>query len=214
MKKYKSKFIEFCLKNKIIQLGDFTLKSGRKSPYFFNAGLFNTGSKIKALSEFYTDAIIEADFSFDVMFGPAYKGIPLVVSTAMTLSAKTSKSIPFCFNRKVAKDHGEGGIIVGSPLKGNVLLIDDVMTAGTAVNEASKIIKAQGAQLAGIIIAFDRQEKGQTSTTATLEISQKYQIPVKSIVQLNDLIEYIKSDHHYIDFIKQLENYRDRYGVN
>jgi len=210
---YQKKFIEFCLTNKIIQLGNFTLKSGRKSPYFFNAGLFNTGSKIKCLSEFYADAIMAADFEFDVMFGPAYKGIPLVVSTAMALSSKTDTNVPFCFNRKLAKDHGEGGSLVGSPLKGNVLLIDDVMTAGTAVRESMQMIEAQSAKLAGIIIAFDRQEKGETEKSAMAEIQQKYQIPVKSIIQLNDLIEYIKTDKNYHTFIKRLQAYRNQYGV-
>jgi len=214
MKTYKKKFITFCLKNKIIHLGDFTLKSGRKSPYFFNAGLFNTGNKIKCLSEFYADTIIETDFQFDVMFGPAYKGIPLVVSTAMTLSSKTDSNIPFCFNRKLAKDHGEGGSLVGSPLKGNVLLIDDVMTAGTAVHESVKIINAQSATLAGIIIAFDRQEKGQSEKSAVQEIQHRYQIPVKSIIQFNDLIEYIESNKDYNAFIKSLEAYRDQYGTH
>lgn len=213
MKHYQKKFIEFCLKNKIIQLGEFTLKSGRHSPYFFNAGLFNTGSKIKELSTFYADAIVEADFKFDVMFGPAYKGIPLVISTAMTLSDKTHQAIPFCFNRKIEKDHGEGGLIVGSPLKGKVLLIDDVMTAGTAVNQSAEIIKAHQATLSSVMIAFDRQEKGHSSISATQEISQKYQIPVKSIIQFNDLIEYIKTDDRYTSFIKSLENYRNEYGV-
>jgi orotate phosphoribosyltransferase len=213
MKFYQKAFIKFCLTNKIIQLGEFTLKSGRQSPYFFNAGLFNTGSKINALSNFYADAIIEAGFEFDVMFGPAYKGIPLVVSTAMALSNKTRKSIPFCFNRKEAKDHGEGGSLIGSALKGNILLIDDVMTAGTAVKESVEIIQAQEATLAGIIIAFDRQERGQRSVSATEEISKKYQIPVKSIIQFNDLIEYIKMDNYYTSFIKSLEAYRNEYGA-
>ena len=209
----KKKFIEFCLFNEIIQLGNFTLKSGRNSPYFFNAGLFNTGKKINHLSEFYANAIIHASLTFDILFGPAYKGIPLVVSTAMTLACQTNASIPFCFNRKIAKDHGEGGLLIGAPLKGQVLLIDDVITAGTAIHESMNMIRTHGANLANIIIAFDRQEKGKTEKSAVQEIEETYQVRVCSIIQFNDLIEYVKENKTYQSFINSLETYRQQYGI-
>jgi orotate phosphoribosyltransferase len=213
MHAYQSQFIEFCLNHDIIQLGDFTLKSGRKSPYFFNAGLFNTGQKIQKLSEFYAEAILAASLEFDILFGPAYKGIPLVVSTAMTLASKTNQPIPFCFNRKVAKDHGEGGSLVGSPLQGKVLLIDDVITAGTAIHESMHWIHQQNAQLSSIIIALDRQEKGQNHLSAIEEIKKQYQIPVHSIIKFEHLVEYIEGNDRYQTFMQPLKRYRNQYGT-
>ena len=213
MRPYQREFIEFCFAHDVIKLGKFTLKSGRISPYFFNAGLFNTGEKIKQLSEFYAKAISSEKFEFDVIFGPAYKGIPLAVSTAMTLASNAKQPTPFCFNRKVAKDHGEGGALIGSLLKGNVLLIDDVITAGTAIRESMQWINQQDARLSGIIIALDRQEKGQQGPSATEEIAQQYNISVKSIIQFDHLIEYIKTNKQYQTFIEPLKNYRQQYGT-
>lgn len=191
MQDYQTRFLDFVIQHEILRFGSFTLKSGRTSPYFFNAGLFNTGEKLAFLAESYASAIQAADLEYDVLFGPAYKGIPLVAATAIALAGHGVNK-PYCFNRKEAKDHGEGGTIVGAELAGDVLLIDDVITAGTAVREAADIIKGNGARLAGIVVAMDRQEKGSGELSAIQEIERQYQINVVSVISLQHIINYLQ----------------------
>ncbi|MCK5717832.1 MAG: orotate phosphoribosyltransferase [Thiomargarita sp.] len=186
---YQEEFLTLAIEHNVLRFGDFTLKSGRKSPYFFNAGLFNTGKSLAQLGIFYAKAIQNAGISFDMIFGPAYKGIPIVSTTAIALSKY--RNVPYCFNRKEVKDHGEGGSIVGAPLTGEVLLIDDVISAGTAIGEAVEIIQAASAQLTGVVIALNRQERGKTSLSAVEEVEQKYGVPVISIVTVDDLIHFL-----------------------
>ena len=211
----KNQFIEFVMQTGVLKLGEFTLKSGRVSPYFFNAGLFNTGEQLATLARGYAGAIAESKIDFDVLFGPAYKGIPLAATTSVSLASDFNLDKPYAFNRKEAKDHGEGGNIVGHALEGKVLIIDDVITAGTAIREAIDIIKAQGAEPAGVVIALDRMEKGQSELSAIQEVEQEYGIPVVSIIDLNDIIDYLaQSDHpesqHYLEAMK---TYRQQYGI-
>jgi orotate phosphoribosyltransferase len=212
---FKSSFIKFVIDNEILCFGNFTLKSGRISPYFFNAGLFNTGAKISFLAGSYADAIVDSKLEYDVLFGPAYKGIPLVISAVMALANKYDVNKPYCFNRKEAKDHGEGGLTVGSELEGRALIVDDVMTAGTAIREAADIIDGCGAVLGGIIVAIDRQEKGAGDLSAIEEVENTYQIKVISIVCLDDIIRYLRESqneelaHHLDDIVA----YRQTYGV-
>ncbi|GAB6069395.1 orotate phosphoribosyltransferase [Thiomicrorhabdus hydrogeniphila] len=199
----------------VLKLGEFTLKSGRISPYFFNAGLFNTGGQLSQLAKGYAGAIAQSGFDFDVLFGPAYKGIPLAATTSVSLANDFNIDKPYAFNRKEAKDHGEGGNIVGHALEGNVLIIDDVITAGTAIREAMDIITANGAKPAGVVIALDRMEKGKGELSAIQEVEQEYGIPVMSIITLNDIIDYLaQSDdpqsQHYLDAMKI---YRSQYGI-
>jgi len=214
MQNYKTNFIEFCIENEIIRFGEFTLKSGRKSPYFFNAGLFNTGEMIAKLGEFYAEAISAAKTSFDILFGPAYKGIPLVVSTAIALAKEQEINKPFCFNRKSAKQHGEGGMLIGAPLQGKVLIIDDVITAGTAIREIAPLIKQNNAEISGVCVALDRQEKGTGETSAIQEIEQEYNIPVISIITFDNIIEYLKTSSDFNQYAKQMLNYHQQYGVH
>jgi len=206
-------FVEFALQHDVLRFGEFTLKSGRTSPYFFNAGLFNSGAKLAQLSTFYATTITANQLAFDVLFGPAYKGIPLVASTAIALANLTERDYPYCFNRKEAKDHGEGGNLVGAPLQGRVLLIDDVISAGTAIREAVDIIHQANAQLVGVVIALDRQERGQGQQSALQEIEQHYQIPVISIAKLNDLIDYVAQTPALKKYLAAIESYRQEYGV-
>jgi orotate phosphoribosyltransferase len=212
---FKSSFIKFVIDNEILCFGNFTLKSGRISPYFFNAGLFNTGAKISFLAGSYADAIVDSKLEYDVLFGPAYKGIPLVISAVMALANKYDVNKPYCFNRKEAKDHGEGGLTVGSELEGRALIVDDVITAGTAIREAADIIDGCGAVLGGIIVAIDRQEKGAGDLSAIEEVENTYQIKVISIVCLDDIIRYLRESqneelaHHLDDIVA----YRQTYGV-
>ena len=215
MQEYQHKFIEFVIKNDILKFGDFTLKSGRKSPYFFNAGLFNTGSKLSFLADCYAHAVVEAKLDFDVMFGPAYKGIPLVAVTASTLASEYSVDKPYCYNRKEVKDHGEGGLTVGAPLQGRVLLIDDVITAGTAIGEAAEIIKNAGASFAGIVVALDRQEKGKGKLSTIQEIAKTYEIPIICIISLQDIVDYLiaKSDIAFTEHMENIGAYREEYGA-
>lgn len=208
MQLYKQQFIEFCLKHEAIRFGEFTLKSGRVSPYFFNAGLFNTGETMAQLGKFYATAIKASGIEFDTLFGPAYKGIPLVITTTIALNEEYKINKPWCFNRKVSKDHGEGGSIVGAPLQGKVLIIDDVITAGTAVNESMTIIKEHNATLGGICIALNRQEKGQGKLSAICEIEQQHNVPVISIINLDDLIDHIKTP----SLQNKIKEYREKYG--
>lgn len=215
MHDYQKEFIDFVVKHEILRFGEFTLKSGRISPYFFNAGLFNTGEKLGFLSHCYAAAIASADVEFDVLFGPAYKGIPLAAVTALALAKEHQIDKPYCFNRKEAKAHGEGGSIVGAELTGNVLIIDDVITAGTAVREAVEIIQHNGAKLAGIAVAMDRQEKGSGENSAIQEIEQTYQIKVTSIITLQHIIDYLQQsdDSELGDHLDAVRAYREQYGV-
>lgn len=213
MKPYQQQFIDFAIQTGVLRFGSFTLKSGRVSPYFFNSGLFNTGGSLAKLGQFYAQAIINAQVNFDVLFGPAYKGIPLASSTVIALSEHHQRDIPYVFNRKEAKDHGEGGQLVGAELKGKVLIIDDVISAGTSVRESVEIIKGQQAMPAGVIIALDRQEKGQTDRSAIQQVEMDHQIPVISIICLVDLLNYIKNKPELVAFLPAVEAYRERYGV-
>lgn len=215
MQAYQKEFLQFVIDNDILRFGEFTLKSGRSSPYFFNAGLFNTGNKLAFLARCYAAAIAESEVDFDVLFGPAYKGIPLAATTAVALAGEHAIDKPYCFNRKEAKDHGEGGSIVGSPLAGKVMIIDDVITAGTAIREAADIIAANGAKLAGIAVAMDRQEKGSAELSAIQEIEQQYQIKIVSIITLQDIISYLQSaeDGELNQHLDAVNSYRQQYGV-
>ncbi|MGM0594337.1 MAG: orotate phosphoribosyltransferase [Pseudomonadota bacterium] len=213
MQDYKREFIEFAIENNVLRFGEFTLKSGRVSPYFFNAGLFNTGEHLTRLSRFYAAAIQDSGIDFDTLFGPAYKGIPLAATTAVALFDRHQRNIPYCFNRKEAKDHGEGGNIVGAPLEGRILIIDDVITAGTAIGEAMAIIQAAGAEAAGVVIALDRQEKGKGELSAIQEVEQNFGLKVASIITLADLMDYLEGDSQMAEHLEAIQAYRDRYGV-
>lgn len=213
MSAYKRNFLELSLKLNVLRFGEFTLKSGRVSPYFFNAGLFNTGYAAAKLGRYYASAIVDSGIEFDMLFGPAYKGIPLAVLTAAALAEYHDLDVPYAFNRKETKNHGEQGNIVGAPLAGEVLIIDDVITAGTAVREAQQIIIAAGANIAGLVISLDRQEVGKNSRSATQEIEQTLRIPVISIVQLADLVNMLEESIEYNEFLDSVINYRKKYGV-
>ena len=215
MKNFQSRFLHFVIDHEILRFGEFTLKSGRKSPYFFNAGLFNTGGKLAFLSRCYADAILDSEVDYDVLFGPAYKGIPLAATTVVALSSGHGIDKPFCFNRKEAKDHGEGGSIVGAPLAGRVLVIDDVITAGTAIREAAQIIIDNGATMAGIAVAMDRQERGTGELSAIQEVERDYGVPVISIIQLDHIIGYLESSHNgeLQKYLPAVSRYREEYGV-
>ena len=215
MKDYQKEFLHFVIENSILRFGEFTLKSGRVSPYFFNAGLFSTGSKLGFLAQSYAAAIADLTQDYDVLFGPAYKGIPLAAATALSLSTRHGIDKPYCFNRKEAKDHGEGGFIVGAPLTGRVLVVDDVITAGTAIREAVEIIQSAGAQLASIAVAMDRQEKGLGETSAIQEIEQTYGIEVTHIISLQNIIDFLQDaeDEVLAEHLPAVERYRSEYGV-
>ena len=213
MRAYKKEFIDLSLELGVLRFGEFTLKSGRVSPYFFNAGLFNTGYAAAKLGRFYAAAVAESNIDFDMIFGPAYKGIPLVALTAAALAEHYGIDVPYAFNRKEAKAHGEGGSIVGAPLKGRILIIDDVITAGTAVREAYQIIAAKGADIAGLVISLDRQERGQGSMSAVQELRGSLGIPVVSIVQLGDLVETLEESSELAEFLDPVLDYRRKYGV-
>jgi orotate phosphoribosyltransferase len=215
MQDFRSKFLEYVIDNEILKFGQFTLKSGRISPYFFNAGLFNTGEKLSFLARCYAKAIASSGLTFEVLFGPAYKGIPLVSATAMALASEHEINKPYCFNRKEAKDHGEGGTVVGAKLSGNALIIDDVITAGTAIREAADIIAANGAKLCGIAVAMDRQEKGTGELSAIQEIEQNYQIKIISIITLKNIIDYlIESNNESLQqHLIAVSAYREQFGI-
>ncbi|MFP5441869.1 MAG: orotate phosphoribosyltransferase [Gammaproteobacteria bacterium] len=213
MQPYQREFIRFCLDRNVLRFGDFTLKSGRQSPYFFNAGLFNTGGALAQLGGFYAAAIQSSGAQFDLLFGPAYKGIPLVSATAVALAEKHGRDLPWCFNRKEAKDHGEGGTLVGAPLKGRVLIVDDVITAGTAIREVMQIVQAAGAQAAGVVVALDRQEKGKAELSAIQEVERDFGLRVYSIVSLAQIIEFLREDPSRAADLARVEAYRARYGV-
>jgi orotate phosphoribosyltransferase len=208
---YQKDFIAYALDCGVLKFGEFVLKSGRTSPYFFNTGLFNTGAQLAKLGQFYAQALLQSGINPDILYGPAYKGIPLVSATSIAYAQLTSKDIPFVFNRKEAKDHGEGGSLVGSPLQGRVLILDDVITAGTSVKESVDIIKSAGATPVGVLIALDRQEKGNSDVSAIQEVSALFQIPVVAIITLAEIIEYIKTHSSYsVDVIL---DYQRRYGI-
>ena len=213
MQDYKRDFIRFAIDNQVLRFGEFTLKSGRISPYFFNAGLFNTGRHLSRLGRFYAAAIEDTGIAFDTLFGPAYKGIPLAATTAVALYEAHDRNVPYCFNRKEAKDHGEGGSIVGAPLQGRVLIIDDVITAGTAIREAMDIISAAGATASGVVIALDRQERGQGEKSAIQEIQETWSIQVASIITLADLMDYLRDTPDMAQNLAAVRAYRDRYGT-
>jgi orotate phosphoribosyltransferase len=213
MRDYQRQFLDFALDSEVLRFGEFTLKSGRVSPYFFNAGLFNTGASLARLGRFYAQAIVDSGIGFDLLFGPAYKGIPLAAVTAAALFDQHAIDVPYAFNRKEAKDHGEGGSIVGHPMTGRILIIDDVITAGTAVRESMQLISALGAEPAGVVIALDRQERGQGERSAIQEVEQDYRIPVAAIVRLADLVEYLEGRDGEDQDLTRIRDYRDRYGV-
>lgn len=213
MQENKKRFIELAIKYQVLKFGEFTLKSGRISPYFFNAGLFNSGYALAELGSCYAQSIIENDINYDVMFGPAYKGIPLVSAIVYALSVNHGIDKLYAFNRKEAKDHGEGGLIVGAELKGNVLIVDDVITAGTAIREAVDIIDAEGAKTSAVMIALDRQEKGQSNLSAIQEVHRDYGIDVFSIITLADLIDYLATDDSVGEHLDAMKGYRRQYGI-
>lgn len=213
MQAYQRDFIQFAIERGVLRFGEFTLKSGRTSPYFFNAGLFNTGVALAKLGRFYASAIVDGGIDFDVLFGPAYKGIPLAAATAVALAEQHGRDLPWCFNRKEAKDHGEGGTLVGAPLQGRALIIDDVITAGTAIREVMQIIDAQGAKAAGVLIALNRQERGKGELSAIQEVERDFGIPVVSIVSLEQVLEYLAGDAELKRHLPAVEAYRAQYGI-
>lgn len=214
---YQKEFIEFALGRGVLKFGEFTLKSGRKSPYFFNAGLFNTGRDLAKLGQYYAQALQTSKIDYDLLFGPAYKGIPIATTTAVALADKHDVDKPYCFNRKEAKTHGEGGNLVGSALVGKVMLVDDVITAGTAIRESMALIAAHDASLAGVLIALDRQEKGQGELSAIQEVERDFATKVVSIVSLADLIEYLQTQVEFqpelADHLANIKQYRVDYGI-
>jgi orotate phosphoribosyltransferase len=213
MRAYKKEFIELALELGVLRFGEFELKSGRISPYFFNAGLFNTGYAAAKLGRFYASAIAESKIEFDMLFGPAYKGIPLAALAAASLAEHHDIDVPYAYNRKEAKDHGEGGNIVGGPLKGRIMIIDDVITAGTAMREAHQLVSATDAEVAGLVISLDREEKGQGDLSAVQEVETSLGIPVVSIVSLEDLVERLEEAGEYEEWLDPVMDYRRRYGV-
>lgn len=213
MHNYQREFIEFAIEQGVLRFGSFELKSGRISPYFFNAGLFNSGLALAKLGQFYAQALINSGVNYDVVFGPAYKGIPLAATTAVALADKHGVNTPWCFNRKEAKDHGEGGTLVGAPLAGKVMIVDDVITAGTAIREVMQIIEQQGAQAAGVLIALNRQEKGKGDLSAIQEVERDFNMPVISIVSLEQVLEYVAQSDQLKQHLPAVEAYRKQYGI-
>jgi orotate phosphoribosyltransferase len=215
MKPYQRDFIEFAIEQNVLRFGEFTLKSGRVSPYFFNAGLFNSGQALAKLGRFYAASLMESNVPFDVLFGPAYKGIPLATTTAVALYDHHNVDTPYVFNRKEAKIHGEGGSLVGAPLAGKVMIIDDVITAGTAIREVMAIIQQVDALPAGVLIALDRQERGQGELSAIQEVERDFSMPVISIVSLNDIMTYLaeQDSPEFAEHLGAVKAYRDQYGI-
>jgi orotate phosphoribosyltransferase len=212
MFKFRQDFIRFAVQQKVLCFGEFQTKAGRLSPYFFNAGLFNDGASLRSLSQFYAQAILASEVTFDMIFGPAYKGIPLVAGTSIAL-AEQGRNVPYCYNRKEAKDHGEGGTTVGAKLQGKVLIIDDVISAGTSVRESIELIRSCGAEPCGVVIALDRMERGQGDFSAVQEVQRIYNIPVVSIATLDDLLGYLQGEEELVQNLQAARLYRDKYGV-
>jgi len=212
MSNFRQDFIRFAVQQNVLCFGEFQTKAGRLSPYFFNAGLFNDGASLRNLSQFYAQAILASGVPFDMLFGPAYKGIPLVAGAAIAL-AEQGSNVPYCYNRKEAKDHGEGGTTVGAKLQGRVLIIDDVISAGTSVRESIELIHTAGAQPCGVVIALDRMERGQSELSAAQEVRRNYDIPVISIATLDDLLGYLRAEGGKLQNFTAVQSYRDRYGV-
>lgn len=213
MKPYQREFLDFAISAGVLRFGSFTLKSGRTSPYFFNSGLFNTGARLARLGRYYAQAIVDSGIGFDMLFGPAYKGIPLVAAVAIALAEHHDLDLPYAFNRKEAKDHGEGGNIVGSALSGRVLIIDDVITAGTAVRESFDILRTAGATAAGVVISLDRQERGKGERSAIQEVEQDHGVRVASIVGLAELVDYLAAQDGMAQALADIRAYREQYGV-
>jgi len=214
MKDYQKAFLTFALEAGVLGFGEFTLKSGRRSPYFFNTGLFNSGERLRRAGEFYAAAMMDSGLPFDGLFGPAYKGIPLVSAAAVALAAHHGRDVPFSFNRKEIKDHGEGGNIVGAPLAGNIAILDDVISAGTSVTESVDIIRGAGARPAAVFIALDRQERGRDGpTSAVREVEQRWDMPVKAIATLDILVEYLARAPRHRVHLEALQRYREEYGA-
>ena len=208
----KTSFIELAIKNNVLQFGNFITKAGRESPYFFNLGAFDNGGSIKSLGQFYANRILETNIKFDMLYGPAYKGIALVTAIAISL-AELGLNIPYCFNRKEVKDHGEGGNIVGAPINGNVLIIDDVISAGTSINESHELIKNNGGNPVGVFVAIDRQEKGPHGLTATAEVSSNLKLPVYSLINLMDIVSYLDQSDSYADELVKIKLFQKTYGI-
>jgi orotate phosphoribosyltransferase len=213
MHAYQKEFIEFAIDRNVLRFGEFTLKSGRTSPYFFNAGLFNTGADLAKLGQCYAAALVDSGIDYDLLFGPAYKGIPIATTTAVALASQHNIDTPYCFNRKEAKTHGEGGNTVGAELSGNIMLVDDVITAGTAIRESMTLIQAQGAHLAGVLIALDRQEKGQGELSAIQEVERDFGTKVVSIVTMADLMSYLETRPDMATHLDAMRAYRSQYGI-
>ncbi|MDK1024051.1 MAG: orotate phosphoribosyltransferase [Gammaproteobacteria bacterium] len=214
MQKYQEEFIAFAIEQGVLQFGEFVLKSGRVSPWFFNSGLFNTGYALARLGHYYSEAVVSKAIEFDILFGPAYKGIPLVAATAVALANDHDRDVPYVFNRKEAKDHGEGGNLVGAPLEGNALIIDDVITAGTAIRQAASIIRTSKAVLIGVVIAVDREERGKDDVSAIREVEQNYGIKVTSIVKCSHIIEYLETHNTAPEILEKMKRYNDQYGIS
>ena len=208
----RKEFIGFAIEARVLRFGEFKTKAGRLSPYFFNSGLFQDGAALRELCQFYAQAILASGVGFDMLFGPAYKGIPLAAGTAIAL-AEQGRNVPYCFNRKEAKDHGEGGTTIGAKLAGRVLIIDDVISAGTSVRESIELIRAAGAEPCGVVIALDRMERGQGELSAVQEVRRDYAIPVVSIAALDDLLGYLQGAPEMVQNLQAVQSYRDRYGV-
>ncbi|MFB9886183.1 orotate phosphoribosyltransferase [Balneatrix alpica] len=213
MQAYQRDFIEFAIRQQVLRFGEFTLKSGRSSPYFFNAGLFNSGAALAKLGRYYAEAIVDSGIEFDVILGPAYKGIPLAAATVVALAEHHGRDVPYVFNRKEAKTHGEGGNLVGAPLQGRVLIIDDVITAGTAIREVMTLIEQAGATPAGVVIALNRQERGKAELSAIQEVERDYAMPVASIVSLEHIVEFLQQNGAEATQLAAIQAYRAEYGV-
>jgi orotate phosphoribosyltransferase len=210
---YQRSFLDFALEQGVMRFGEFTLKSGRTSPYFFNAGQFNSGVALKRLGEYYADALVASSLSCDCLFGPAYKGIPLVATTVIAMAERYQLDIPYVFNRKEVKDHGEGGQLVGAELAGDVIIVDDVITAGTAIREVMSLFATSDAKVSGVMVAIDRQERGRGELSAIQEVERDYGVPVISVVNLSTIVTYLQEKGTFRQEIAEISSYRDQYGI-